>query len=193
MEQGNKAGVNVILREFKTDYGNINFPAVLSIPIMERLPEMAKKDFTKTIALITVALTNTFEGMNLKMGMNEIQILDLAEAIIDSSNEDYLAFEDLMLFLQKLIRGEYGSNYNSMDIPKFMISFEVYREQRWQELNKIRNEAHIQNKTTGDTGRVAQPDQLSEHFASMGDRLSSMKNTIGKLKEENKNLKMDNL
>lgn len=193
METGNKGAVNGILRQFKTDQGNVNYPAVLSIPVTERLPEMAKKEYTKTIALVTVALTNSFEGMNLKRPMNAGQILDLAEAIIDSSNEDFLAFEDLMLFLQKLVRGEYGQNYDSMDIPKFMLSFEEYREKRYQELKKIREEDHIQNKTTGDTGRVAQPDQLSEHFASMGDRLSSMKQSIGKLKEENKNLKMDNL
>lgn len=181
------------MRQFKTEYGNINYPAVLSIPLTERLPEMAKKDFEGTLALVTVGLTGAFEGMNLKRPMNANQIIDLAETIVDSANEDYLSFEDVMLFLQKLIRGEYGSNYDSMDIPKFMLSFEEYREKRYKELKKIREEDHIQNKTTGDTGRVAQPDQLSEHFASMGDRLSSMKNSIGKLKEENKNLKMDNL
>jgi hypothetical protein len=132
-----------------------------------------------------------FEGMNLKRGMTSDQIVDLAETIIDSSNEDWLSMEDLMLFLQKLVRGQYGVMYQSLDIPTFMEKFEIYREERHRALIKIREEKESQYKIAGSTDRSNTKDELSEHFASMGDKLSQMKSQIGRLKEENYSLKMD--
>lgn len=193
MEVKDKMQVSVILRDYKTDAGAVNFNAVLAIPRTQRIPQLAQEDFRKTIALMTVALYSAFEGMNLKRGMNDIQILDLAEMIIDTSSEDNLSLEDLMLFLQKLVRGEYGVNYESMDIPKFMDKFEIYRELRWQQLNEIRRNEHLKLKSEGETQRASKNDELSEHFASMGDRMSELKNELKKTRQENKNLKMDNL
>lgn len=192
MAEGNSMQVATILRDFKTDGGLVNYPAVLSIPRTNRIPQLAKDNFGDTIKSIGVALTLAFENMNLKRGMTPDQIANLSETIIDTANEDNLAFEDLMLFLQKLTRGEYGITYESMDIPKFMNFFEKYREERWQELNRIRQESHIQNKSAGDTGKSTQPDQLSEHFSAFGSRLSEMKDHIKSLREDVKNAKIDN-
>ena len=190
MEKGNKAEMNLILRQYKEN-GNINFPMVLSIPSKDRIPMMSKQDFTRTNMLIIGALTLAMESLNTKRRLNEIEILDLSETIIDSSNEDNLSFEDLMLFLQKMTRGEYKVPAE-LDIPKFMEIFEIYREQRHQELHEFRYNQHLQYKSMGDATRVAQADPLSEHFASMGDRMSAMKEQISKLKQENYSLKMDN-
>jgi len=141
---------------------------------------------------ITAALHLSMESMNLKRGLTVDQEIDLAEAIIDTASEDNLALEDLMLFLQKLVRGEYAPMYESLDIPKFMEKFEIYREERHQQCRRIREEQHIQYKKSGDTGRTTQVDELSEHFSSIGERMSEMKSRINSLKDENKNLKMDN-
>lgn len=189
MEQGNKQQISVILREYKTQQGVIMYDKVLAIPKEERIPELAKNDFGKIIGIITAALTLAFEGMNLKRGMNAIQVLDLAEAVIDTAGEDNLALEDLMLFLQKLVRGEYGAMYESMDIPKFMTEFEKYRETRWQELNAIRYNTASQHKVQGDTGRTNQPDELAIHFSSMANKLSDMNSRVKDLRKENQKLK----
>lgn len=189
MEAGNKAEMNLILRQYKEN-GAINFPMVLSIPSTERIPQLAKKDFTRINMLVIGALTLAMESLNTKRRLNEIEILDLSETIIDSANEDNLSFEDLMLFLQKLTRGEYKVPAE-LDIPKFMEIFEIYREQRHQELHSFRYNQHLQYKGIGDATRVVQPDELSEHFASMGDRMHQFKETISKLKQENYSLKMD--
>lgn len=192
METGNKVEMNLILRRFKTDNGLVDYPAILHIPSTERIPQLAKNDFSRVNMLIIGAITMAFESLNLKRGLNEIQVLDLSEAIIDSAAEDNLSFEDLMLFLQKLVRGEYEVG-ESVNIPKFMNVFEEYREERHREYYRIMEEKHTQNKVHGDTGRIAKRDELEEHFSSMGERLSQMKDNIRNLKEENKNLKMDNL
>lgn len=192
ISEGDSMGVAIVLRDFKTSEGLVNYPAVLSIPRVNRIPELAKNDFNTTIKTIGVALTLAFENMNLKRGMQPEQIANLSEIVIDTASEDNLAVEDLMLFLQKLVRGEYGITYESMDIPKFMNFFEKYREERWQELNRIRMEGHIQNKCSGDIGKNTQPDELSEHFQQFGSRLSQMKDNIQVLKQEVKDAKINN-
>lgn len=189
METGNRQQINLILRDYKNQQGVVKFEKVFSIPANERIPELAKNNFGKTSTIISAALTVSFESMNLKRGMNPLQIVDLAEAIIDSSGEDNLAMEDLMLFLQKLVRGEYGVMYESMDIPKFMTAFEIYREERWQAINNIRYEQAVQHKILGDSGRSAERDELSEHFSSMGERLSEMKIQLKQTRHENNELK----
>lgn len=189
MVAGDKLQVSTILREYKTPQGVIKFDKVLAIPITERIPALAKEDFSNLVGIITAALTLAFEGMNLKRGMNAIQTLDLAEAVIDTAGEDNLAMEDLMLFLQKLVRGEYGAMYESMDIPKFMTAFEEYRETRWQQLNNIRYEQAAQYKGMGDTERSNQTDELSEHFAKMADTMSRMSSELKATRKENIELK----
>lgn len=192
METGAHQEVNIILRQYKNEAGLVKFENVLAIPRSERIPELAKKDFKRILMLTIGAVTMAIKSLNQKNGLNEIQILDLSEAIIDTANEDNLAFEDLMLFLQKLVRGEYDIG-ETMNIPKFLKVFEIYREHRWQELNRIRNEKHTQYKVQGDIGKSTQPDELSEHFANFGSRINQMKNQILNLKEQNNSLKMDNL
>lgn len=189
MEVGDKASVSLILRDFKTPQGVVKFDKVLSIPSDERITVLAQRDFTRVITVITAALTLAFEGMNLKRGMNPIQVVDLAEAVVDTAAEDNLALEDLMLFLQKLVRGEYGAIYESMDIPKFMTAFEEYRETRWQSLNNIREEQSAQYKCMGDVGRNGEPDELSKHFSSFADKISSMSSELKATRRENIELK----
>jgi len=189
MVAGDKLQVSTILRDYKTPQGLVKYDKVLSIPLSERIPELAKKDFANIVGIITAALTLAFEGMNLNRGMNPIQTLDLAEAVIDTAGEDNLAMEDLMLFLQKLVRGEYGAMYESMDIPKFMTAFEKYREERWQQLNNIRDEQATQHKVMGDPGRTGEPDELSEHFSKMADSMSRMNSELKATRKENIELK----
>lgn len=186
---GNKHEISIVLRQYKTPAGAIKYKELLSIPTPERISELAKIDFPKTCMIITAGLTLAFEGMNLKRGMNAIQILDLAEAIIDTANEDNLALEDLMLFLQKLVRGEYAPMYESMDIPKFMEKFETYREERHQQLHQLRYELHNQYKTMGDTDKTSKRTQLDEHFYSMASRMSELNHQLKETRQENRDLK----
>lgn len=136
----NRHEINQAIKAYKAPDGRPNFPALLEIPSPERIPAMASKDMAQTAALITVVLTTAMDSLNLKRPMTPVQILDLTDAVIDSASEDNLSIEDLVLFLQKFTRGEYGSFYESMDMAKFLQIFEEYREQRHQTLLNIRDE-----------------------------------------------------
>lgn len=146
LQNGNKLDINKCLRDFKEPNGIIKYGALFAIPNDQRISVMAVNDYTKTAILITVGLTLAFESMNLARPMKANQIADLAEILIETSHEDNLAVEDVLLFLQKLIYGDYGKLYESMDIPKFMQLFEVYREERYQAIKQLREEAAIQHK-----------------------------------------------
>ncbi len=146
IQTGNKTEINVCLKLFKTEQGAVNYPAIFGINSNERLPALAANNPQQAVALVSCGLTMAFETMNLSRAMNENQVLELADAILDTSQEDNLAMEDLMLFLQKLTRGEYGKLYESMDIPKFMEFFEIYREDRHQAMKTIREEQAVQHK-----------------------------------------------
>lgn len=105
--------------------------------------------------------------------MNEDQILDLADAIIDSSHEDFLAIEDVMLFLQGLTRGKYGALYESMDIPKFMEKFEIYRQERHTAYQDLKYEKHVQLKSMGDPERASDNSDREKELmrSAIGDHL----------------------
>lgn len=194
MEAGNKREVATILKQYKLPNGTAKFPAVFSIPTEQRIAAFASQDFTRANLVIIGALTMAFEAMNHKRGMNEFQILNLAEEIIDTSGEDNLSFEDLMLFLQNLVRGKYKIAYESFDIPKFMELFEIYRQERHLVILQYRENQHLQLKGLGDANRTSKGDPLSEHFSRLGDTISSLKSSLKETKKENNVLKqMDKL
>lgn len=189
MEAGNKREVSLILRCYKTNTGAENFPVLLSIPLPERIPTQAKLDFKRMSALISAGLTMAFENMNLKRPMNEFQILDLSEAIIDSSHEDQLSIEDLMLFLQNLVRGKYEALYESMDIPKFMEKFEIYRQERHEATLSYNENRHLELKGLGPTERNSDGDDLDKHFSQFTGRITELKENLREKIQENKKLK----
>lgn len=190
--QGNNQAVNIVLRNFKNSVGALDFQKILSVPREQRIPVLNKKDPEHLSMVITAGLTLALETMNLKRPMTAGQICDLSENIIDSANEDHLSVEDLMLFLQKLVRGEYGSNYESMDIPKFMEKFEVYREERWQQLNIIRDGLHTQSKVADDTGRTNVESELGAHFSGMAEKFSVLNSELKRQRNQNKELRDEN-
>ncbi len=154
MIAGNKQDINLILRGYKNQNGSVCFPALFEIKMDDRLPALFKNEPAKIVSILAVGLTLSFESMNLPRAMNGSQVTDLAEAILDSSHEDNLALEDVMLFLQKLTRGEYGKLYESMDIPKFMEKFEVYREERFQAIKQFRYDQNVQHKALPVNDRI---------------------------------------
>lgn len=166
MQKRDKNEINAIVKSYKTDQGHPNFPALFTIPSEHRLPELAKKDYKLAAGLVVAGLTSAFESMNLSRPMNAAQIIDLADAVLDTSAEDNLSLEDLVLFLQKLVRGEYGVLYESMDIPKFMEKFEKYREERYQAIKNIRDEQAANHR----------PDYSDQRISEQSKRAESAKN-----------------
>lgn len=136
--------------------GAPNYPAVLKIPMESRIPALVKKHGYETVFTgIVAALYGAFGSLNLRVTVNEDQVLDIADAIIEQSAEDQLALEDLLLFLQQMTQGKAGKIYDRMDMPTFFELFETYREARHQALHTARYEESVQYKGLGDTNRTS--------------------------------------
>lgn len=176
LKTGNKHELMAVLNEYKEPNGAVCFEKVLAIESAGRLPMLAKTDYAEVFASITAGLTLSFEAMNLTRSINDNQIIELTQTVLDTSNEDNLSLEDLMLFLQKLTRGEYGKLYESMDIPKFMEFFEKYREERFQALREIQYGQSVQHKALPINDRLIEmfPDEeKGKHREALMDYLKS--------------------
>ena len=124
------------------------------IPVSSRLPALANNYGNDKIAIVLgKAITKTMSNFNLRVGMNAEQILELSHMLIDSANEDQLAFEDVMLFLDGMIKSKYGKVYDRMDIPTFFEMLENYRDERHRQYINYKDEQHAQVKASGDSNR----------------------------------------
>lgn len=121
------------------------------------------------------AITVAMESLNLGRPMSGDQIVDLVDAIIDSSVEDQLALEDLVLFLQKLVRGEYSDTNSRMDIPIFMRLFEHHRQQRYRALKSYEKDQDAYFKSLGDGNRGVDdlPLKRGENFSDIGNLMQT--------------------
>ncbi len=125
------------------------------IPVKDRLPGLVQTyGVDKISAVLAKAIQKTLSNFNLRVGMNADQVLELSLQLIDSANEDQLAFEDIMLFLDGMVKYKYGKVYDRMDMPTFFEMLDVYRDQRHQELIKYREEQDAQFKAYGDSNRM---------------------------------------
>jgi len=178
ISKNDREGIKNSLIPYKNEFGAVKYDALFSIPRSSRLPEIVKSNPKEIAAAITVSLNTAFESMNLVRPMSVNQVLDLTDAILDSSAEDYLSLEDVLLFLQGMIRGKYGKLYESMDIPKFMEMFEIYREERHSNYLRMAEEKHSNNKAMGDNSRTSAVDQLSSAMDRMTGSLNAIKSQI---------------
>lgn len=155
LETGNKAEMNAALRVYKLANGAVNFNQVLRVPTADRIQGLLQSGgYERMLRMLSGAVQVAMESLNISKVLTGNQVVDLVDTLIDSSTEDNLAVEDIVLFLQKLVRGEAGKLFTSIDIPKFMEYFENYRQERHSEYLRAKEEIHAQYKATGTLGRT---------------------------------------
>lgn len=127
------------------------------VPVSERLPALSKLYGTDKISgILSIAITKALNNFNLRVGMNAEQIMQLAYSLIDEAEQDQLAIQDIMLFLDGMVKYKYGKVYDRMDMPTFFEMFEKYREERHLAFMNGKDEAHAQFKAMGDSNRTSQ-------------------------------------
>lgn len=184
MQSGNNKAIATILKQFKLPNGNVDYPIVMQTPLAERIPSMYERDYLGTTALIGMAIAMAFDKMKFKRELPGGLVNDIADEVIDSAVEDNLGIEDVMLFLQGLVRGKYG-NIEEMSVSRFMNVFEQYRQERHEAILNYRENEHLQFKALGDGNRTSKTDQLEDHFASFGNRISELKESLSYEKKLN--------
>ena len=154
---GNNGGVHNELCRYKDKGEVIPLKVIELVPVSERLPSLATmygKD--KIAAVLSKSITRALNNFNLRVGMNPEQVADLSYAIIDEAEQDQLAIQDILLFLDGMPRFKYGKVYDRMDMPTFFEMLEKYREERHLAYINGKDEAHAQYKAMGDSNRTSQ-------------------------------------
>lgn len=149
------------------------------VPLSERLPGLANiygRD--KVAAILSKAITKALSNFNLRVGMNSDQIVELSLMILDEAEDDQLAFQDIMLFLDGMVKFKYGKIYDRMDIPTFFEMLEKYREDRHQAFVRHKEELNSQFKGLGDPNRTTAEDQLRSALDKFSGSIGSAKNNL---------------
>ena len=144
-----------VLSLFRQPDGSVDHSKTLSIPFDQRIPALVAKPNGRNIVSVAISsmLVSSFQHIkNAKLDAD--QIIEMAEMIIDSSHEDKLSVEDIMLFLKDMLMGRYGKFSNGMDMPAFFEAFEEYRNERYKTAKRIEWEEHLTFKSLGDSNRA---------------------------------------
>lgn len=137
--------------------GIVRYERSLAVPMNQRIPELTKTPEGRKSVSIAIAssILSAFQHIDKdKARMSAATMREVAEAIIDSSHEDQLSLEDILLFLKDMLMGKFGKLPGALDMPAFFDIFEKYRDERYQTLRKIRWEEHLTFKSLGDSNRT---------------------------------------
>ena len=152
METGDQQLVKTLLKPFQSGAG-LDFLMLAKIPSGERIPALAKENKSYVHKFIVAQIEYTMKFFNLSNSLSVEQIFLLADQIIDEAGDDNISLQDVFIFLQKLATGKMGVVYNRLDIPSVMEMFDKYRDERVDEIIKIKEEIHINHKASGDPTR----------------------------------------
>lgn len=189
MEAENNREITSILKQYKEPTGLIKFEEVMKVPLSDRLPMLVEKNYMKATALVVAAITMAFEKMSMKKKVDGVLINNITDEVIDTCGEDNIGLEDLMLFLQGLVRGKYGNN-DDMTVAKFMNLFEIYREERYRAIIAYREQECANLDALGDpTDRIKGKTLLDEQLASYASRMQEKNDEIKLLRREQKDKK----
>lgn len=153
MERKDKGAVSGMLAIYR-ERGVVRYDKTLAIPFEQRIPELVKQPGgrERVSAALSTSILSAFQHIE-KAKMTADQIIELAEGIIDSAEEDQLAIEDVLLFLKDLLLGKMGKITSQVDMPLFFELFEKYRDKRYQTIEAIRYEEHLNCKNMGHAPR----------------------------------------
>ena len=155
--KGSKGEVFNELCRFKEKGEALPLKVIELVPVNERLPALAKiygKD--KIAGILSLSITSALNNFNLRVAMTPDQIANLSYAILDEAEQDQLAIQDVLLFLDGMVKYKYGKVYDRMDMPTFFEMLEKYREERHLAFINGKDEAHAQFKAMGDSNRTSQ-------------------------------------
>ena len=175
---GNDLEILTHLSRFK-ELGRVKMDLVLAVPSAERLPALAAQNRPAVLVTLAAAIKKALQNIKVKNGPDDTMIVEIADRLIDESNEDNLALEDVLLFLQELTSGKTGPLYDRLDMPTFFEHLETYRQRRWEALQNIRYEKEQQFKAMGGGGaRSSEGSEETNRLDSFAGALNFFKENL---------------
>ena len=157
LAKGDSGGLYNEMCRYKEKGEALPLKVIELVPVSERLPALTKTYGAEKISgILSIAITKALNNFNLRVGMNAEQIMQLAYSLIDEAEQDQLAIQDILLFLDGMVKYKYGKVYDRMDMPTFFEMLEKYRDERHLAFMNGKEEAHAQFKAMGDSNRTSQ-------------------------------------
>jgi hypothetical protein len=148
---------NLVTQQYQDDKG-IRFDALLGISLEDRIPGLINRYGNKTMyRLLVMILKEFFASMPLPRykKATETKTSVTACQLMLTSYEDHLALEDVILFLQRVKAGVYGSIKNLSDPIILFTLLEIYRKARHEAYARIKEEKEAALKALGPVARIA--------------------------------------
>jgi hypothetical protein len=158
---------NLVSQQYQKD-NVVRYDALLAIPFEDRIPGLIQKYGNKTMHKLLVMILKEFIaslGFPRYKQPTETQVSVLACEIMLSSYEDYLALEDVILFLQRAKASHYGAIKTLVNTTAIMQLLERYRQDRHQAYLRLKEKQEAELKQLGPVARIApEPTQLNDLF-----------------------------
>jgi hypothetical protein len=142
------------------------FERLLAIPVEDRLPGLMERYGKKTVhRLLLMVLKEFIASLDLPAYKRptETRVSILACEIMLSADEDFLALEDVILFLQRVKAGHFGPLKTMVTTDPLMLLLDRYRNERHQAYTKLNGETEAGYKQMGPVTRIApEPTSLKD-------------------------------
>jgi hypothetical protein len=156
---------NLVTQQYQDDK-TVRFDALLGIPVEDRIPGLIERYGNKTMyRLLVMMLKEFFASLPLPRYKKPTETKTSVTAcqLMLTSYEDQLALEDVILFLQRVKAGVYGTIKNLADPTILFTLLEIYRKTRHEAYARIKEEKEAALKALGPVARIApEPTSVGE-------------------------------
>jgi hypothetical protein len=156
---------NLVTQQYQDDK-TVRFDALLGIPVEDRIPGLIERYGNKTMyRLLVMMLKEFFASLPLPRYKKPTETKTSVTAcqLMLTSHEDHLALEDVILFLQRVKAGVYGTIKNLADPTILFTLLEIYRKTRHEAYARIKEEKEAALKALGPVARIApEPTSVGE-------------------------------
>jgi hypothetical protein len=158
---------NLALQQY-TSGEEILFRPLLGIPVSERIPALVGEYGLKRMHRLVKLVLNEFQlslAVPKSRKLTETRTSVVACDLILAAEEDQLSLEDLIVFFEKARAGRYGKIKGTLTHVGIMRMLEQYREERFQNYVKLKEERELEMKRKGPQERTSpQPTAIKHLF-----------------------------
>jgi hypothetical protein len=158
---------NLVSQQYQQQH-EVLFDRLLSIPFEDRIPGLMERYGKKTMHKLLLMVLKEFVaslGLPAYKRPTETRISILACEIMLSSGEDFLALEDVILFLQRAKAGFYGPIKTMVVTQPLLHQLDVYRNDRHKAYTKLKVVQEADYKQLGPVTRMApEPTHINDLF-----------------------------
>ncbi|MDB5250993.1 MAG: hypothetical protein JWP27_162 [Flaviaesturariibacter sp.] len=158
---------NLVSQQYQQQH-DVLFDRLLAIPLDDRIPGLMERYGKKTMHRLLLMILKEFVatlGLPAYKRPTETRVSILACEIMLSSHEDFLALEDVILFLQRAKAGYFGPLKTMVTTAPLLLLLDQYRNERHQAYTKLKTEQEAGYKQMGPIARMApEPTPINDLF-----------------------------